>query len=377
MFNIFYNIHEIFSTFFYNSSKPQYTQPQSFFSTIWTVIIETTWAAWSNKISILQTTCIIATLTVIVYGLLSVIKQIKSISSTQTNTTSNTNTNSAPKVYNNTMNITVWLNQLDEYMDANKITHDQQKQQIIMQKLDTTSRAIINNLIRNNTIKSYSDLEQHLKNFFGQINASTNDHILEFTERIQFENESMYQFYKALTALATDAYPDTPKNILDKYVTKQFIKGLLNNTIKNELIMRQDNANNIDVLTQALQLQTKLANLSDTNNNHTIQHIHVKRTTQQSNTKDAQENSNANNDNNTTTCSSCKQKNHTSNSNPYQDNNQSTQQHNTVNDAHGRNSQNYRSNQYNNSQNNKSRNSYNQYNRNHNNPNQILSTQTN
>ena len=62
------------------------------------------------------------------------------------------------------MNISVWLNQMEEYLDAKKLQSDKQKQQAVLERLDKTSRSTIQALI--NDLQRF--IQSHHKLLFKQ-----------------------------------------------------------------------------------------------------------------------------------------------------------------------------------------------------------------
>ena len=67
--------------------------------------------------------------------------------------------------------------------------------------------------------------------------------------------------------MSKSAYPRTPKDVLDSYIKKQFIVGLHNQTIRDQLLLTDDdNVKNTSILTKAVELQNKLvSSIKDTN----------------------------------------------------------------------------------------------------------------
>jgi hypothetical protein len=68
------------------------------------------------------------------------------------------NKNTSPTIYNNTMSIHVWLNELSEYLESNKLKTVKQKQEAILEKLVMRSKNVIKKLIENKVINNYNDL---------------------------------------------------------------------------------------------------------------------------------------------------------------------------------------------------------------------------
>jgi hypothetical protein len=145
--------------------------------------------------------------------------------------------------------------------------------------LDVRSKYIIKKLIENKVINNYNDLEKYLKDYFDSNTFSSTEYIRLFGDRQQRQVESLPDYYTAISDLATQAYPDTPKSIVEEYFRKQFIIGLNNTTIRDEIMIRSKTDNSDDILARALVLQSKLAsvsNLVNRNNaieSYTVQHM--------------------------------------------------------------------------------------------------------
>ena len=181
---------------------------------------------------------------------------------------------SAPSIYNTNNNIHIWLAQIEDYLDAKQITTDKQKQQLVLDRLDKTSRQLISDLVKQNKIKNYQQMEDHLKSLYGPSNQCTNDYILEFTQRRQHQKESLAQFFKSLTELARNAYPRTPKDVLDTYIKRQFIIGLHVQAVRDQLLLHDnDDIKNADILTKAVELQNKLFSINTYTNNNSPNNI--------------------------------------------------------------------------------------------------------
>ena len=234
--------------------------------------------------------------------------------------TNSSDTPQAPKAYNNNINVKVWLNQVDQYLDETNTTSDKHKINLVLNKLDTTSKRTIKELIDSKVIKTYKDLQDHLRTFYNNDTQSHTDHLLNFLERRQNENESLHRYYSDVTELARLAYPDETETQLQKHVDKQFISGLYNTLIKGQLLM---NAQEKNVLSQTIQLQSKLGD-SATELNMPIVASHVKslrqRLIEKINTPICTDNNNNSNQqcqqnnysprNNISTCYNCNQPGH-------------------------------------------------------------------
>ena len=74
--------------------------------------------------------------------------------------------------------------------------------------------------------------------------------------------------------LAMKAYTTTPRDIVDGYINEYFIKGLYSAPLKQQLLLTKRN-DKMDVLANAMELQTKFALLNESNNvlDTIIQHL--------------------------------------------------------------------------------------------------------
>ena len=214
---------------------------------------------WDSTLKIVRDLILIS---LILLGIYCMWRHIKRLNKLEQNDIRTAELDSkAPTIYNTNNNIHIWLAQVEDYLDAKQITTDKAKQKIVLEKLDKTSRQIINDLIKQKKIKNYQHIEDHLKSLYGPDNQSTNDYILQFTQRKQHYRESLAQYYKSLVELSKNAYPRTPKEVLDAYIKKQFTIGLQNSTIRDQLLLHDnDNIKNAEILTKAVELQNKLIN---------------------------------------------------------------------------------------------------------------------
>jgi hypothetical protein len=186
--------------------------------------------------------------------------------------TNSSDTPQTPKAYNNSINVNVWLKQVDQYLDETNTTSEKHKINLVLYKLDTKSKRTIKELIDSKAIKTYKDLQDHIRTFYNNDTRSHTDHLLNFLERRQNENESLHRYHSDVTELARLAYPDENETQLQKHVNRQFISGLYNTLIKGQLLMHTQEKN---VLSQDIQLQSKLGD-SATELNMPIVASHVK-----------------------------------------------------------------------------------------------------
>ena len=192
-----------------------------------------------------------------------------------------TTTPRTPSTYNHDTNINVWLNQVDDYLDMNKIKADKQKQETLLLRLDRTNRLALQKLIDNKTIKSYQDLQEHVKSLYNHDMLTTRDHVINFIQRQQQPNETIGEFYASIVELAKKAYPKLGQKDLDQQISDNFINGLNNSLIRQQLLINHDKQSNADILTKAIRLHTDLGDsIHDYNNNQHINVNHVNTSTQ-------------------------------------------------------------------------------------------------
>lgn len=206
---------------------------------------QTTW--FTQHFTTLALLCIIigTFITIILYLIYKIVNKLNN----QTDTTQ------TPKTYNNNLNFNVWLNQVDQYLDETQTTNDKRKIDFVLSKLDTKSRRTMNDLLQSKAITTFKELQDNLRTFYSNDTQSHTDHLLNFLDRRQNPNESLHRYYSDITDLARLAYPQESLSTLQKYVDKQFVSGLYNTLIKGQLLM---NANAKNILSQAIELQTKL-----------------------------------------------------------------------------------------------------------------------
>ena len=172
----------------------------------------------------------------------TIIKKQTSSGSIVATATTNTSQHT-PTTYNNQMSIHVWLNELNEFIEANKINKEEEKQATIHNHLDKSSKNIIKKLIEDKRIRNYEELETYLKSFFGNYSTSTSDNLFQFATRRQQVNESLAQYYQCMQELAIKAYPKTPKEIVDEFTNEYFIKGLNNRALREQMVLTKADKN--------------------------------------------------------------------------------------------------------------------------------------
>ena len=244
------NKENYFYTFF-NEYNPFFTATDSWYAYIFKIITECFFKIWEYRFAAVIQIISLTVICMLLYFLWQTIKHH----------TNKTNT-FTPPTYNTQMSINLWLHDINEYIENSKINNEQDKREIILKNLDKTSRNLIQKMINDKKIKSYNDLESTLKNYFGNNNLTQSDDIYAFITRKQASNETLAQFHKVMESLVLEAYPNTPKTAQGAYLAQYFIKGLNNQALKHELVLTKS-TNTEDVLSNAIELQAKLAKLND------------------------------------------------------------------------------------------------------------------
>jgi len=99
--------------------------------------------------------------------------------------------NQGPTVYNNKLSIHVWLSEIEEFLDANCIRNDRAKCDAVLTKLDTRTRATIQKLMDAAKVRTFRDLEDALKSYFGREAYTSAAFVMQLQERRQIPNESI------------------------------------------------------------------------------------------------------------------------------------------------------------------------------------------
>ena len=256
------NKENYFYTFF-NEYNPFFTATDSWYAYIFKIITECFFKIWEYRFAAVIQIISLTVICMLLYFLWQTIKHH----------TNKTNT-FTPPTYNTQMSINLWLHDINEYIENSKINNEQDKREIILKNLDKTSRNLIQKMINDKKIKSYNDLESTLKNYFGNNNLTQSDDIYAFITRKQASNETLAQFHKVMESLVLEAYPNTPKTTQDAYLAQYFIKGLNNQALKHELVLTKS-TNTEDVLSNAIELQAKLAKLNDNQDIYAQHLFHV------------------------------------------------------------------------------------------------------
>jgi hypothetical protein len=157
------------------------TPPPAQFDTI----DQTTWFTQHYFFSEAGLCIIIGTfITIIVYILYKIVNKLTNASGTP----------QAPKAKNNSINVKVWLNQVDRYLNETNTTSVKQKINLVLNKLDTKSKRTIKELIDSKAIKTYKDIQDNIRTFYNNDTQSHTDHLLSFRERRRNENESLHHY---------------------------------------------------------------------------------------------------------------------------------------------------------------------------------------
>ena len=132
----------------------------------------------------------------------------------------------------------------------------------VLSRINRSSRVSLQKLIDSKQIKSFNELENHIKALFDQDQQASKDHVHVFVERKQQQNESLSEYYKTMTDLANKAFPKMNQTALDTLITQYFIDGLINSTLQQQLRLMRIQDSKIDALTKAVHLQSSLGHIN-------------------------------------------------------------------------------------------------------------------
>ena len=82
---------------------------------------------------------------------------------------------------------------------------------------------------------SYEAAMEMLRNCYKKASKSCVERQHEFTRRTQKPQENLYHFAAELLVLAKEAYPNSTKQSIDEYAKEQFLRGIRNDKIKENL----------------------------------------------------------------------------------------------------------------------------------------------
>lgn len=142
------------------------------------VSVVTTWiyTVWNARFWIGIQLVIVTITIMLLYLLWHTIK--KQISTQPTSSAQQT-----PPAYNTQMSINVWLSDINEFFETSKINKEKEKQEHILKHLDKSSRKIIQRLIDDKKITTFSESEATLKSYFGNNNLTTQDDVYQFINK--------------------------------------------------------------------------------------------------------------------------------------------------------------------------------------------------
>ena len=225
----------------------------SWYQTRWETTCTIIIALWEYRLRFVRDATLTSMPIMMIYFLRTIIKKQTSSGSIVATATTNTSQHT-PTTYNNQMSIPLWLNELNEFIEANKINKEEEKQATILNH--KSSKNIIKKLIEDKRIRNYEELETYLKSFFGNYSTSTSDNLFQFATRRQQVNGSLAQYYQCMQELAIKAYPKTPKEIVDEFTNEYFIKGLNNRALREQMVLTKADKKP-DVLGNAIRKRTR------------------------------------------------------------------------------------------------------------------------
>jgi hypothetical protein len=248
----------------------------SWLETIWNLIFTIICSFWDNRLILLRDLIIFAFAIITLYF---IYQSYKNQSSTFSNT--NTNNNSAnasinqPTTFKNTMNIHLWLQDINEYINFKNIRKEDEKKQVILDHLDKDNRPIVKSVIDDQQVKTYKQLEDWLKSFFSSHKQAKTDYLIQFISKYQQPDESFANYYNTLKQLAEQAYPEEDSSFHNKQINEQFIKGIYDKNIQSQLVLVKPADKNTNILHRAVELQNTFQCLNDTSALNAINLSHI------------------------------------------------------------------------------------------------------
>ena len=252
-------------------SLKQYFSPVEprWYESSWFTIIAVITAIWEYRFVFMRDLTILCLVCMVFYMFNVILKQHRG------DTLINKSTLAAPTTFNNTMNISVWLSEINEFLESNKIINDSAKQKTVIDKLDKTNKILVKEIIESKQIKTYKELEEWLRNYFNKYQTSKQDFILQFISRKQQRDESLSEYYNDLQQLAQLAYPNASKETMEAFVNEQFVKGLHNTTIQQQIVLTDSVKDKTSVLHKAVELQSKLQCLAESTALESVDLSHI------------------------------------------------------------------------------------------------------
>ena len=217
-FDVWYQVFNLFA-------EPE----KAWYELAWLFILDTIFSFWTNRLLFLRDVTLLIAAIMIIYMFYVLIRK-------QQNEDRNGSSAkiTAPTTFKNTMNINVWLSNMNEHMESKNIKSDASKQALIMNHLDKTAREIMQSKIDSKKINNFKEFEACLKSFFGSSNTSQAINLWQFITRKQQPSESLSTYHELMKELAAIAYPNTPKEIVKQYANDYFVKGLYDEKLKTQ-----------------------------------------------------------------------------------------------------------------------------------------------
>ena len=190
-----------------------------------------------------------------------------------------------PASFNNNVNVTLWLKDVERYFESHSINNNAHKLRYLLEHLDECNRNLVKTKIKTDRLETYDEASVYLLRLCGNGQHQGNK-LQEYATRKQKPNESIAQYYRELKQLSIEAMPkDTEKN-RKHHLRRTFVLGLRDESIRRALISFSNDVNktNEEVVNEAVSLEdAKTESTSIENNKKSIAIINNIETEEQCN----------------------------------------------------------------------------------------------
>lgn len=163
-----------------------------------------------------------------------------------------TNLVAAPDKFTKKTNVREWLTDFEAYLEATNIVN---KKETLIASLDPECRRLLNTFpLPNDSDQAYQLLKQAMSQLFFRPEKQAFQYRDELSRRYQQADETVMIYAAELYGLASKAYPDVPIQCIKRFVADQFLTGLRDYRIRNQLV----NISDPDMIIQTAQSQEQL-----------------------------------------------------------------------------------------------------------------------
>jgi hypothetical protein len=126
----------------------------------------------------------------------------------------------------------VWFDRFVGYATMLGLNGDDQVINLLKSLLDDETYKILANV---GFARTWAEMQHKIETLFCKPKVSTHVYLHKFTKRVQQRGESVVQFATSLIELASKAFPYHPTQAVDTLLKEQFLFGLSNENMVNEL----------------------------------------------------------------------------------------------------------------------------------------------